>query len=62
MTEFSNSVKDMAERLKKDKKALITVIVGLSGMLLIMLSELPLFSSSPGNVPIPRAANTRRET
>lgn len=50
MTEFSNSVKDMAERLKKDKKALVTVIVGILGMLLIMLSELPLFSSSAEDV------------
>lgn len=45
MTERSKAFKDMSERLKKDKKALATVIVGLSGMLLIMLSELPLFTS-----------------
>lgn len=46
MAEITKAVKDMSDRLRKDKKALLTVIVGFSGMLLIMLSELPFFTSS----------------
>ena len=52
MVDFANGIKDIASRLKKDKKALITVVVGLSGMLLIMLSELPLFATSAEDVAV----------
>ena len=44
MNELSRGLKETLEKLKKDKKALITVVVGVVGMLLILLSELPVFS------------------
>ncbi|MGN0447541.1 MAG: stage III sporulation protein AG [Acutalibacteraceae bacterium] len=36
-----DKVREFLRRLKNDKKALITVFIGLFGMLLILLSELP---------------------
>ncbi len=46
MAEAVKTFKEMTDRLKKDKKAFITVIIGLSGMFLILLSELPAFTST----------------
>ncbi len=46
MAEGKNFVAEMFEKLKKDKKSLLTVMIGLFGILLILLSELPLFSTS----------------
>ena len=44
MTELTGSFKEILNKLKKDKKAFFTVILGITGMMLILLSELPLFS------------------
>ena len=41
----SEKLTEFIVKLKKDKKALLTVAVGITGMLLVMLSELPSFSS-----------------
>lgn len=46
MADLTGGLSILVERLKKDKKALFTVMFGLLGMLLILLSELPFFSSS----------------
>ena len=46
MSESKQRISDIIGRLKKDKKALLTVIIGITGMLLVLLSELPLFSGS----------------
>lgn len=45
MAETKRWLADTFSRLKKDKKAFFTVIIGIVGMLLVLLSELPLFSS-----------------
>lgn len=44
MAEIKKGAAEMFSRLKKDKKALLTVIIGITGMFLVLLSELPLFS------------------
>lgn len=44
MTESKRRIIDFAGRLKTDKKALLTVVIGITGMLLVLLSELPSFS------------------
>ena len=44
MAELKRGFKETFERLKKDKKAFFTVVIGIVGMLLVLLSELPLFS------------------
>lgn len=41
MGEFKSQFGEMLKKLKKDKKALLTVAVGVLGMLLVLLSELP---------------------
>ena len=45
MAEIKNAFTEFLVRLKADKKAMITVILGLTGILLIALSELPSVSS-----------------
>lgn len=45
MADLKNGFTEFVCKLKKDKKSLITVIIGLTGMLLVLLSELPAFSS-----------------
>ncbi len=45
MAELKNQLGEMLRKLKKDKKALLTVSVGVLGMLLVLLSELPLTDS-----------------
>lgn len=42
MAELKNQFGEMFKKLKNDKKALLTVIIGILGMLLVLLSELPL--------------------
>lgn len=49
MSEMRKGFADTLNRLKKDKKALLTVIAGITGMLLVLLSELPLFSGNVKN-------------
>lgn len=44
MAELKRGFKETFERLMKDKKSFFTVVVGIAGMVLILLSELPLFS------------------
>ena len=44
MAEVKQWFSEVTGKLKKDKKAFFTVIIGISGMLLVLLSELPLFS------------------
>ena len=46
MAETKRWLADTFGKLKKDKKAFFTVIIGIAGMLLVLLSELPLFSSA----------------
>lgn len=41
MTESKQWITDIVTRLKKDKKALFTVVIGITGMMLVLLSELP---------------------
>lgn len=41
MAEARNLFEDFIRKLKKDKKALLTVCLGIAGMLLVVLSELP---------------------
>ncbi len=50
MAELRLGLTETFNKLKKDKKALITVIIGISGMLIILLSELPLFSDETKNI------------
>lgn len=45
MADIKRSFNDIFLKLKKDKKTLLTVILGITGMLLVLLSELPMFSS-----------------
>ena len=45
MAELKNQFGETFQRLKKDKKALLTVVVGVLGMLLVLLSELPISES-----------------
>ena len=42
MAELKNQFGEMLHKLKKDKKALLTVAIGVLGMLLVLLSELPM--------------------
>lgn len=49
MSELKYGISETVSKLKKDKKAFITVIIGVTGMLLILLSELPLFSAEAKN-------------
>lgn len=44
MSELGRGMKETFEKLKKDKKALFTVLLGLTGMLLVLVSEIPGFS------------------
>ncbi len=44
MPESKQWISDIVSRLKNDKKALITVAIGIMGMLLVLLSELPMLS------------------
>lgn len=44
MAELKRGILETLERLKKDKKSLLTVVIGIAGMLLVLLSELPFFS------------------
>lgn len=44
MAELKRGLAETFKKLKKDKKALFTVVIGIIGMLLVLLSELPLFS------------------
>lgn len=46
MTETKKALSQLFEKLKKDKKSLFTVILGLTGIFLILLSELPAVSES----------------
>lgn len=41
MAEMKNQFGEIMKKLKQDKKALLTVVVGLIGMTLVLLSELP---------------------
>ncbi len=41
MTDLKQWINDILARLKKDKKALLTVVIGITGMVLVLLSELP---------------------
>ncbi len=50
MAELRRGLVETLDKLKKDKKALFTVIIGITGMLLILLSELPLFSGEAKDV------------
>lgn len=42
MAEFKSQFDEIIRRLKNDKKALLTVIIGILGMLLVLLSEIPI--------------------
>ena len=44
MAENGRGGAELIKKLLKDKKALLTVIIGITGMLLVLLSELPSFS------------------
>ena len=48
MAEAKRLLADTLGKLKKDKKAFLTVTIGIVGMLLVLLSELPLSSSDGG--------------
>lgn len=50
MNELKQRISDILSRLKKDKKALLTVIIGIAGMLLVLVSELPSFSENEQEV------------
>ena len=45
MAEAEKKLRGIFSRLKADKKSLFTVILGLTGILLVLLSELPSVSS-----------------
>lgn len=46
MADLKSQFGDMLKKLKNDKKALLTVAVGILGMLLVLLSELPFTESA----------------
>ena len=48
MADFKSRLTEMMKKLKNDKKALLTVIIGLLGMLLVLLSEIPSSVSGDG--------------
>ncbi len=49
MAELYRGFTDTLNKLKKDKKALFTVLIGIAGMLLILLSEMPFFGGETKN-------------
>lgn len=46
MAEIKKTLSDFFVKLKADKKALFTVVLGLSGIFLILLSEVPAFAEN----------------
>lgn len=42
MAEFKSQLAEVLRKLKNDKKALLTVIIGILGMILVLLSEIPI--------------------
>ena len=61
MNEFTSGITETLRKLKKDKKALLTLAVGIGGMLLILLSEIPVSEASQQKNVSQQAENFSRE-